>query len=211
MPSLVIPNGIQVRLKWNLPGATTAINVLTAQSGAGVQPTQAIANTVGAAIKSQFTSSGYGALTPAGFSLNKVGLRWIGAPNFPEFEDTGAAVVGTGVGDLLPKQTAFCVTIRTAFAGKSFRGRVYLCGFIETANDPSGLASVATQTAAVNFVNGIASSLSASGYTLGVGSRERLADPTAVPPVTAKPAGFTPYSAIVSRDLLWDTQRRRRT
>jgi len=211
MASLVIPNAIQVRLKWMLGTSVTAYNVLHASTGSGTQPTQALANTIGAAIKARYTSSGLALQHTTVTSLNKVGLRWIGAANFMEFEDAGAAVAGTGVGDPLPRAIALVVTLRTGMVGKSYRGRVYIPGWVEGANDGAGLASAAAQTAAAAFVNGVATDLAASGYVLGVASRERPADPSAVPPVTFKAAFITPTTTGLVRDALWDIQRRRKT
>lgn len=210
MVQLVIPNCIQVRVRWSLQGVVPAYNVLTAQSGSGTQPTQAIANTVGAAIKAAYTSSGLAAVQATTLGISSIGLRWIGAPNFAEFIDSGGSVVGTGAGDPLPRQIALCVTLRTAMAGKSYRGRVYIPGFTEAQNDSGGAAVAGAVTAAVAFVTAIQTSLASSGYTLGVGSRERVAVPTHVPPITAKAAFFTPLTAILSRDNTWETQRRRR-
>jgi hypothetical protein len=209
MPSLVIPNCIQVRLRWETSRATIAYNVLTANSASGTQPTQAIANSVGAAIKAGYTSSGLAALAGAGSRLDSVGLRWIGAPNFVEFVDEGAAVLGTAAGSQMPPQVALAITLRTSQAGKSFRGRIFLPNFADVAGDGSGAATAATVLAATTFVNDISTALSSSGYTLSVGSRERLADPTHVPPITFKPAFSTPVTAIVSRDVAFETQRRR--
>jgi len=211
MAQLVIPNAVQVRLKWTLAGGTLAYNVMTAQSAGGTQPTQALTNTIGSAIKSALTSSTLVSWLASSTTLTKVGLRWIGAPNFVEYEDSGAGVVGTAVGDALPKQTAFCVTIRTALAGRSYRGRIYLPGFAETANMADGTASLSVGTAAASFVNSIGAALASSGYTLGVGSRFRAAQPSLVPPILERAAFFTPYTTAVARDNVWDTQRRRRT
>lgn len=49
-------------------------------------------------------------------------VRRLGLPNL----STGAAVPGVDAGDAYPPQTAWVVTLRTARAGRSYRGRVYL-------------------------------------------------------------------------------------
>jgi len=183
--------------------------VLTAQHGGGVQPTQAIANTVGAAIKAAFTSSTLNTYIHNGTSLTKVGLRWIGAPAYPEYEDSGAAVVGAASANALPKQVALVATIRTGFVGKSYRGRMYIGGWGVIANDPTGVASAAAMAAAQAFAVAVQTALAGSGYVLGVGSRAQYAMPLADPPVQTKAAFFNPATSILVRDSMWDTQRRR--
>lgn len=199
MPQLVVANAAQMRLIWGLGGQLYALNVLGVVANA-VPITQALTNTIGSSIKTSFTSSGLGASVHTTVTLVNVGLRDIRTANTAEFLDTGAAVAGTLAGDLLPPQIAYCITLRTAQAGRSYRGRVYLCGFGEGVNSSAG---VMTGGGAVPFVTAIQTALVANGMNLGV-----LARPQAAP--LAPRAGFiTPVTAIVARDNVFDTQRRR--
>src|SRR5882672_3363229 len=130
MASLVIPSAVQVRLHWTLNGVD-CFNVLGGSVAGGFAASQAIANTIGAAILGRFTSSGLAALCATTTSLISVGLRDIRTANQPEFVSVAAAVPGTGAGNPLPNQLAAVVTLRTALAGRSFRGRAYFGGFNE--------------------------------------------------------------------------------
>jgi len=211
-----------VRLIWNLGGAEGAINVYGAVVTGALTFNQALADALGSAIKSAFTSQ----LAPhisGGVSLAKVGVRDLRTDNQAEFIDTGAAVVGTGTGDLLPGQVALCVTLRTALAGKSFRGRSYLPGFVEADNQASGTTGATANAAGVAFVQAIDNALKANGLALGVLSRpsERKtlvettfhADGTqtvrTLSNVTAKTGQVTQVTALESRTSKWETQRRR--
>lgn len=201
MPQLIVAGAAQGRLIWSLNGQLYALNVIGVVNSGGVAITQALTNTIGTAIKSVFTSSAFDTNVHSTVSLANFGLRDIRTANQPEYVDTGAAVAGTGVGDLLPLQVALCITLRTALSGASYRGRMYLCGFNEANNTAAGVLN--GTTASLAFVAGIKSSLQASALDLGVLSRPA---PLATP---ARAGHITTVTAIVARDAVWDTQRRR--
>lgn len=220
-PPLVVTNAVQVRLlgSYSLNGV---VNVLAARKTAGTTITQTLANTVGAAIKSAWTSR-IGALCGSNTSLVRVGLRDLTAANQPEFLDTGAPVSGALASEGLPPQTALCVTLRTAKSGKSFRGRVYVWGFTENENTATGVASTAAVNAATAFIGDIQSALSTSQLTLAVLSRPSLAfvdtrvwtlangstQTDVLGRGNANPGGVEPVTVIQSRNNSWETQRRR--
>lgn len=218
--SPVIANTIEVRLLWALAG-NGAVNVLHATSSSA-PVNQALANTLGAAIKSAFTAN-LAPMMNSGSGLVRVGVRDLRVEHAAEFLDAGASVVGTGTGDSLPSQVALCMTLRTASAGKSFRGRVYLGGFTETQNDPAGLGIVAASTNCVAFLTAVSSAMSGSGLVFAVASRpaERSTvvkttfhndGTTTTRTITQSPAragGSTPVTSISSRNVAWETQRRR--
>lgn len=196
MPSLVVPGGVQVRLHWTMNGVD-AFNVLGGSVGGGFANSQAIADAVDAAIKARLTSSGLAALLATTTSLLSVGIRDIRAANEVEFVGTGAAVPGTGAGNPLPNEVAATITLRTAKAGKSYRGRVYLGGAIVGENTAAGQIAAGFNAAAVGFMQGVGTDLAASGITLSVISRKLLTP--------------TPVVAVEARDTLWDSQRRRKS
>ena len=201
MARLHVDNAALMRLLWAQGGVLSAINVMGVVNAGGIAITQTLTNTVGAAIKSGFTSSGLVASIATNFSLVSVGLRDIRSVSQPEFLDTGGPVAGTSAGDLLPLQTALCITLRTALAGQHYRGRTYLCGYSELVNTPAGAMS--GSAGSVAFLTAIKAALVSNALDLGVLSRP---NEDAVPPSV----GFiTPVTSIVSRDLVWDTQRRR--
>lgn len=196
MPSLVVPGAVQVRLHWTMNGAD-AFNVIGGSVGGGFANSQAIANALDSAVKGHLTSSGLAALLATTTSLVAVGIRDIRAANEPEFVGANAAVPGTGAGNPLPNEVAATFTLRTARAGKSYRGRVYLGGFIVGENTAAGQIAAALNTTAVSFLNSVLTDMGGQGITMAVISRKLL-----VP---------TPVTAIVARDTLWDSQRRRKS
>jgi hypothetical protein len=201
MPALVVPNAAILRLLWSQGGILSAINVLGVVNGSNIAITQALTNTIGTAIKSALSSSGHTTAIGSTIALSNIGLRDIRSANQAEFLDSNAAQAGTGAGDLLPLQTCLCITLRTALAGKSFRGRCYLWGYTEGSNTANG--GISSTTSSVAFVTAIKSALVASGLDLGVLSR-----PNATLPIP-RAGTVTPVTSVVARDSVWDTQRRR--
>jgi hypothetical protein len=197
------------------------MNVYGARINAGIPINQALADTIGSAIKAQWSAT-MAPHCPAGTQLVKVGVRDVRAPQLPEFLDSGALVSGTALGDSLPAGVAACVTMRTAGAGKSFRGRSYLGGFSEAENTATGLTSTVINTACLNFLGAIQSALSTNGLILSVMSRpaERVqivtttfhADGTTSVKTVNHPARVGRVSDVTSfqvRNSRWQSQRRR--
>jgi hypothetical protein len=219
--SPVIANCVQIRLLYNIANSL-AINVLNARAAAGVVVNQALADTLGSAIKTSWTTN-LAPLTGTNSGLTRVGVRDLRVPNAAEFLDTGAGGIGTGVGDSLPASVCLCLTLRTAQAGKSFRGRMYISGFTEAHNVVLGVGDQAAATAAVGFANAIKANMTASQLTWAVASRPAEAytvvkttthaDGTTtaktITRVTAKSGGLADITAVSSRDLNWESQRRR--
>lgn len=195
MPSLVIPTAVQVRLRWTFNGIA-GYNVIGGTVGGGFANSQAIANTIGTAVNGHFTTSGLAALCATTTSLLGVGVRDIRVANQPEFQSAAAAVPGTGAGNPLPNEVAAVVTLRTALAGRSYRGRAYFSGFIVGENSATGSIVAGLNTALVTFVTNVQTDLAASGITMAVLSRTHLSG--------------TPVTLIQTRDSEWDTQRRRK-
>jgi hypothetical protein len=207
---LVLPTAVQVRLHWSWNGVL-GFNVLAGIVGGGYSNSQAHADALGAAVLGRFTSSGLKALCATTTSLLAAGIRDLQAPNRAEFVSTASAVPGTGSGDPLPNELAAVVTLRTALAGKSFRGRAYFSGAIVAESDASGKIVAAFNTAIAAFMTGVQTDMATEGITLAVLSRPRFAN--LIPPLDVQTyAGtITPVSAIVTRDTQWDAQRRRQS
>jgi hypothetical protein len=220
-PVLQIPNAAQLRLLWTV-NAQLCVNVIGASHTGSVVFDQALANALGSAIKAAYTTN-LGTLQTINSSLVRVGIRSLSSPHLQEWRDTGAAVSGSATGDPLPANTALCITTRTAQSGKSARGRIFLPGFSEGQNDANGIMLNACATAAVAFVTAVRNALTASGLTMAVLSRpsyEQLLERTTIIPgsdnvvdllshTTPKPGGFLNVTSVESRNLQWETQRRR--
>lgn len=172
MAPLVVPSGALARLVWAKGGVPYAVNVIGLRKLAAGNLTQAQATAFAAAVLAAFTSSGQAAVVGTAVTLHQVALRDISEANLPEFIGVGAAVPGTAAGNLLPPQIAACMTLRTAKAGKNYRGRVYLTGYTVGQVTATGDAVAAVGTAGVAFVNAIDTAAAQASCDLAVVSRE---------------------------------------
>ena len=169
-----VPQSVLVRLVWSTGGVDTAVNVLGALNPQNVAVGQALADTLSAAIKLAFTASGWASECHTTTSLARVGVRAYDQPGRPEYIGTGGPIPGSGVGTkLLPPQTALCVTLRTAEAGKSARGRVYLGGMADNALDISGAAVSTAGSSAAGFVQAVHTAFNSSQLQAAVLSRKQ--------------------------------------
>lgn len=170
MPAFIATDTIEVTLVWQLAGDDHAVNVLhylvPPTYDVTGDTTGALAALVGAAFDAGVVS--YKDLVANNFVLARIEVRDLREPNLPVF--IGAiASIGLAAADPLPASTAYVVTLRTAKAGRSFRGRVYLPGWAEGQNDPAGQATEVVRTAALEFM-GAMESHTVSGNLLVLGS-----------------------------------------
>lgn len=205
---LVLANAVVVRLMWSYNGVL-GFNVLGGSVGGGFANSQAHANSLGTAVLGRFTSSGLKALMATTTELLGVGIRDVRTANQPEYVSVAAAVPGTGGGLPLPNELAAVVTLRTALAGKSFRGRSYFSGAVVGESDAAGKIVAAFNTALAAFVTGVQADMGTEGITLAILSRPRFAN--LVPPLDIQTyaGALTPVTGITTRDTQWDSQRRR--
>jgi hypothetical protein len=218
---LVVPDGALLRLLWNI-NQQLAVNVLGVHIKGAVVFDQALADALGSAIKAAFTTN-LASHMGNNTSLVRVGIRDARGPNFPEFRDVGAAVVGSAVGDNLPAEVAAVMTLRTAGAGKSFRGRCYLSGWAETENGVAGSQAATVGTSGVAFLTAVNSALSTSNLELAVVTRPQelvvITETTTHQDGTtsvrtlsrqvAKDGSSKRVTVIENRTNLWESQRRR--
>jgi len=220
-PPLVVPNAVQIRLMYTLSG-NSAFNVIHARKLGTQVLNQALANLIGSAIKSAWTTT-LGPMMGISTGLAKVGIRDLSAANQPEYLDSGVVVTGTSIADPLPTNVASCVTLRTALSGKSMRGRVYLGGFTEAENENTATQAQTSADASTAFLEAVSDALTANGMTLGVLSRpsysyvdnrtwtlsngSTLVDQTGRG--NARPGAINDVTLIQSRSNGWESQRRR--
>lgn len=206
---LVLATAVQVRLHWTFNGIV-GFNVLGGIVGGGFINTQVHADALDAAVKGHYTSSGLKALQPGTTVLVAASIRDVRVANQVEYVGTNATIAGTGAGDALPNQLAGVVTLRTGLAGKSFRGRVYFSGGNEAQNDATGKIVAAYNTALLAFMTGVQSDMGAEGITLAVLSRPRFANLAPPNDVMIYPGAINIVTSMTTRDVEWDTQRRRK-
>lgn len=205
---LVVANAVIVRLFWSLNGKL-AYNVLGGSVGGGYTNSQGHADALATAVLAGFTSSGLKALSASTTELQGAGIRDIRNPNLVEYSQTGSPVAGTGAGDPLPNEVAAVVTLRTAFAGKHFRGRAYISGANEAQNDAAGHIATAYNTAAAAFITAVQSAMGTEGITLAVLSRPNYLNLTPPADIQTYAGAVTPVTSITTRDVVWDSQRSR--
>jgi len=209
MAALVIDNSAQVKLFWSA-GSRSWMNVIGARGNPVLPVIDAtLAQALFTAFGTAITSSGLGALLHTSVGLTQVSIRDISGPNRAEFVGTGTAVNGTGAGDLLPLSNAAVVTIRTAAAGKSYRGRVYFSGFTEAQNDTTGRALAAVNTAIFTFMGSVHATLSGHSMITAVLSAPREAHTIPEKVILGKSGFSTPAASFVTRNTKWESQRRR--
>lgn len=220
-PPQFLTGAAWIRLYFTLNG-NLAINTFGMQVLGGITFSQGLAESVGAVAKSAFTTH-LQPLMPANVALVRTGVRDWRAANQPEFRDTAPQVTGSGVGDMLPSQLAACVTLRTALSGRSFRGRVYIGGFLETHNDAASRISAAATTGVLGFLDACDDGWESFGLRTAVVSRP-AEDVQIVRRTTnaagdveevvlshqkAKNGSVNDVVAFEARNSTWETQRRR--
>lgn len=139
-----------------------------------------------------------------GYTIHAVQLM-----NAPPVYDTTISADGTsGLTEPLPNVVAIVASLRTGYAGRSFRGRKYLAGFTEGQNDTTVDDTLrgALQTYFDDLVAGIGEGGASTDYQWGVWSR-KLGQPS--PGSWNYAAGWKPITEVIVRDD-WGTQRRRR-
>ena len=209
---VVIPNAIEVDLMWNLANGKTGIkNVLHGQVAAGFNATAAVAQAVYAAIIASGQWTAYAPYIHTTAAFAGVQLRDLRTANNPYVSSTGAATAGTGAANALPPGVSIPITLRTAAAGRGFRGRAYLPG-LDSAALVAGTGAIlpAAVTAAVNFITEVQTALAAQGITLSIAQPARQAyagrKGRAIP---ARNANIANVTSIVNRLATFTSQRRR--
>ena len=209
MATLDIPNGAFLKLEWSSTTGTWS-NVL-GLVGAPQLPTidQAFADAMHTVVSSALSGSGMVPLLANTVVFERVKVRRLDIANQAEFASNGTPVSGAGTGDMLPLSLAVCVTLRTALAGKSFRGRTYLSGWDETQNTATGRTNAAANTAAKQFIDNIFVNSFAQGVSIAVLSRNSPAVTIPAKTIPARAGQANPITASLVRDTKWESQRRR--
>lgn len=207
----IIPNAIEVDLLWNLASGKQVKNVLHAQVGGGFAATAGIAQAIYAAIIASAAWTAYKPFVNSNCSFAGVNLRDMRTLNQPVVTSTGGATAGTGAASALPPGVSLIISLRTALAGRGFRGRVYLTGLDSVLlTAATGAASAAGNTAAVNFITAVQTAMTASAATLSIAQPARQAytgrKGRAIP---ARAANIQNVTSIVSRLTALTSQRRR--
>jgi hypothetical protein len=208
---LVIPETVQVRLKWFLPNGRTATNVFHGIVADGFANSVIACNFVYGAIAAWGDIDTYFDFLASTTSFLGVDIRDIRTPAQSIMESDGAAVPGTGTGNALPEEVSLVCTLRTALAGRAHRGRTYLCGFDDSTLDAQGHAVSGLTASAQALVEQVQVGMTAAGIAMGVGHRghaEYVNEKGAT--VAAELPGTDLVTQIRVRDNVFDSQRRRK-
>jgi hypothetical protein len=208
---IVFTNAIKVRIVWQLNGADYAVNVLWLRNPGATAVNVALCDLLRSNLGAALTSAGMLPLMPTTVQLGRIFIQDISNNTNAEVQSTIATShPGTSVSPVLPLQDALVATIRTAKVGKSFRGRIYTCGFATNAADPAGTATAATVAAVGALWSAYRTAINGLGVTHAVFSRPR---PASIGPgginVPAYGGALTDSTQIVVRDSRWDTIRKR--
>lgn len=204
-----VSNSALLTLNWSGESRTWRNVLGLVVSGGTPVFTQATAEAIWTALRALTTTTAWMAQLAPTVIFESISLRNFGTPNQPVFTSTGTPLSGGGTGDPLPLSVASCVTLRTALAGKHFRGRVYLAGMTEAANDATGRQSSTSAAAGVAFVNGINNATIPSSLALAVLSRPRNGKTIPAKTSSDYAGGVNQVLAVIGRDLKWESQRRR--
>lgn len=182
-------------------GQQTSINVrhyeVTAKSGNGATDAQ-IASAIDTLI-----AGAYKALLDSVAFYRGVGVRRITPlPIGVEVSTLASSGVGTATGDSLPGQVSGLITLRTAFGGRSRRGRVYIPFPAEGDNGTTGTPTVGYNTRLGTLAAQLITSITAGG-----GGNDNFL----IPVVYSRKFNLKTPVTTASGPFKWATQRSRGT
>lgn len=208
--SVIMQNTVEVDLLWNTAGGKAVRNILHATVATAFTATPTISQAVFAAITSGATWTAYAAFLHSTAQMAGVQIKDVRNANSAYAVSTGLAVAGTGAGAALPAGVAAVCNLKTLFAGRHYRGRVYLPGLDSSALvAATGIFLGTFQTAAQNWMALVQSALNTSGMTLAIGQPARLAytgRKGALHPAT--PSGSTAVNQMIVRLQPFEQRRR---
>lgn len=196
-------------MRWTDP-VGVFMNVLHMQYNPAGPLNPAIADNMLTALLGLAGTTAWLAELPTTTTLIGLDVRDLRAANNPLISSAAVSHPGTAVESALPPQTAIVITLRTAFAGRAFRGRTYLGGLSGHTSDANGRITAAANTAADEFVGGFGAICTAQGGSWAILQRW-LPERTNKAGVTLpeRQPQVVPVNAIAARDNIFDTQRRR--
>jgi len=207
---LVIPQTAQMRLIWQLAN-TVASNVLHAIVPDDFHWTQTDVDDVFNGITA---SPGWALIAPllaTTTTLLGIEIKDLRAANLAGIPSSAPEDAGTGGDNALPDQLAILASLKTAQAGRSFRGRVYIPGWTVLASNPVGVPTGDAVTAALGFVTSVAAAMAVKNFELAIGHRGHAlyVSPATGLNVPAELAGSVVVTSITVPGRKFETQRRR--
>ncbi len=209
---LVIPQTAELRLLWTLPNGKRSSNVLHAIVADGFTWDDSQATAIMEAIAASAEWADLHPFLCIATELNAIEIKDLRLANAGGFLSDAATIIGTSAADALPEGVAFCVSLRTAQTGRSFRGRVYLGGFSEEATQANGHADTGVSGACAGFVEAVRTAMGAEGFEMAIGHRghAEYISPITGLTVAAEAAGSVVVNRVTWNDDIFDSQRRRK-
>jgi hypothetical protein len=173
--------------------------------------TQAAANAIANTLSGVWASSGMAALVPPNTIFTGVDLRDLRTLNQPLVTSTVLNDPGVSTSIPLPRQVSLVITARTAQAGRQFRGRWFIGGWAQNAQEVTdGNATSAAGTAAFSWINNISAAAQTNAGPLGLIQRLLPARTDKKgETLPERPPAIIPITSWVLRNSVWDTMRRR--
>jgi len=207
---VLIPSCAQIVLHWFEEDGKNAHNVLYGRYSGPFAGTTTQANGIMTALTTGAAWTAMAAFLATSTSFAAVQIRNVAIQDQPIIGSTTPSAAGSSASAALPNEMAIVATLRTALAGQSGRGRMYVPGFATNALGAGNVISAAAVTAVQNWAATIPGALNTQGYVHVLGLRERAQYTGTTGTVhPARAANSVPITAVVVRDNHWDSQRRR--
>lgn len=201
MPALVVNNAVQAVVRGTILGRPW-VNVIGIRfgpdgTGGGVFIDQPLASSLGGAVRAGYASAQ--TLLTNQWTLQEILIFDLQSAIAPSYDAGITPLTGSSASDPMPPHLAACVTHRTNYRGRSYRGRTYLAGLTETAQGTGGVLSTTTRSTMEGVFSTMRTQLAAIAT---VGARQAVISRTL----------STAFEVVASEcDENWDHQDRRKT
>lgn len=186
------------------------MNVFGAIGASSSSVNQAMADTLFSTVKAALGTGSIIEILHTSVQLSTVSVKFVGEAGWPDISGAGAPAVGTGSGEPLPRGVAACVTLRTARAGLSYRGRIFLGGFVEAVNEADATITVSAVSQIGDFVQDVIDAIEGVGLDAAVLSPALPERTNKAGEILPPKAAFgTPITGVQVRNDLWASQRGR--
>lgn len=194
MAFVAIPNTGQIVLNWN-SSSGGGVNVLHFRVAPLFTFNLASANGISAAWSAgRNVAGGFRQYQHPTIVYTGLTIRDIRTPFQPAIASTPVVEAGTSASGQMPNEVAVVTTLRTALAGRRFRGRMYHFGFTNNAVDASNQIAAPVVTAIQLSMNAFINAMAANTTPLGVASKVAVA--------------LSDVTSVFTNNT-WDTQRGR--
>ena len=207
----LVPSCAQIVIGWQLADGKTGHNVLYGRYSNVSVVTAATAQAIKTALLTGSPWTNLVAFFAPGTGFLTVTVRDVNTRDQPIFSSNSTLSPGTSAGSALPSEVAAVLTLTTALAGKSGRGRQYVPCWATNALGAGDTIAPAAVTALGVWGELVRTTINANGFqhVLGLPHRNAYTSPSTGTVHPDRPATSVNIVASVVKDNHWDTQRRR--